>query len=411
MQIASRDSFFKVSILLIIILGYFQLLSIEAIPRDLRIISGFAAIILIFFMLIIKTVYGKEKDIPKNFSLPIILFIISLFLSTVVSKVHHNQSFILSLWISRGLFFYFLYYMLHAYKYNKQTLEKLFLFLGLLTIVAFYLQTFLFPIRIFDVRMSIDRGTLRLFLPSMSFTIIAYFYFLNRFFKNNKLLPIIIALLALSIFVLQATRQLIASLVLLTIINVFRSKEIKSRLFIVLLIIIGMGSVFIIFYDLFMEIFAVSKVQASGTKESVRLKAIEYFTGEFQPSTLSYILGNGEGHEASMYGLKLAYLRLGKGLYLSDIGIIGDYVRYGILFVIAAVIMLTRLLTIKVPSDYEYLRYFVYLQLFSLFTSKGVFGVPSISIIIIAYLFDLGNYQLKKESSESTKNNTKRSIE
>ncbi len=400
MQVAARDSVFKIIVLLFIIFGYFQLFSLDAIPRDLRVISGFVAISLIFLMLIVKVVYDStERKIPKNFSLPIALFLLALFLSIPVTKAYHNQSFILSIWISRGLFFYFLYYMLHAYDYNRRTLEKFFIFIGLFTILAFYIQTFIYPTRIFDVRMSIDRGTLRLFLPSMSFSIIVYFYYLNQFFKSNKALPIIIALLALSIFILQATRQLIASLVLLTIINLFRSKEVKSRFLISFLILIGMGAVFLIFYDLFIELFTVSKVQTSGQRESVRIKAIEYFTGKFQPSFLTYIFGNGEGHEASQYGLKMVYLQLTKGLYLSDIGIIGDYVRYGVIFVIAAIIMLARLLTIKVPKHYEYLRYFVYLQLFSLFTSKGVFGVPSITLIIIAYLFDLGNYELKKENA------------
>ncbi|MBE0654131.1 MAG: hypothetical protein IH594_10060, partial [Bacteroidales bacterium] len=374
---ANSNSFYFI-ILLIINIGYFQFFAFNAIPREIRIISGFGSILIIAVFLIVKYIYGNTDEIKKRFALPSILFIVAMLLSTIVSKAEHHQSFALSIWISRGIFFYLLYFFLHAYKFDRQTIEKVVLSIGLITIVFFYIQTIIYPTQIFDVRMTIDRGTLRLFLPSMGYTILAYFYFLNRYFKDNKLLDVIIVILALSIFILQATRQLIASLVLLTILNLFRSKEVKSRSLIIFLLTIGMGALVIVFYDLFVEIFAVSKSQAGDTKESIRSMAISFFLNDFQPSTSAYILGNGEGHQASPYGMKLRFLQLSKGFYLSDIGIVGDYVKYGILFVIAALIMLIKFLTIKVPREYEYLRYFVYLSLFTLFTSRGIFGAPNI---------------------------------
>ncbi len=377
------------------------------VPRPARIISEFAAIAVIILFLLIKQTYYSEKEAPKNFVLPISLFIISMLLSTIVTKFYHNQSYLLSVWISRGVFFYFLYFLLHALKFEKRQLEKIIINLGLITIGLYYVQTILYPLQLFDVRMSIDRGTLRLFIPSMGFTLLAYFYYLNKFFKDNKPIDIIIALLCYSIFILQATRQLIASLALLTIINLFRSRQVKSRFFLVLFILIGMVAMFFIFFELFMEMFAVSHEQTSGSDtESIRVMAARYFLTEFFPSDLAYILGNGEGHQASPYGMKLLGLQLIQGYYLSDIGLVGDYVRYGAIFVLAAFIMLYRLLTIRVAPDYEYLRYYVYLKLFTIVTGKGIFGVPDLVIILVAFMFDLGNQEYKKSLDAKKSENT-----
>jgi len=388
-RVTNRDFHFYT--ILFVVLGYYQFIKFTLVPRPARILSEFAAIIVIILFLLIKQAYYSEKEAPKNFIFPISLFIISMFLSTIVTNFYHNQSYLLSIWISRGIFFYFLYFLLHAYKFEKKQLEKIIINIGLITIGLYYIQTILYPMQLFDVRMTIDRGTLRLFIPSMGFTIIAYFYYLNKFFKNNKPVDIIIALLCYSIFILQATRQLIASLALLTIINLFRSKQVKSRFFLVIFILIGMVAMFFIFFELFMEMFSVSHEQTGGETESPRIKAIRYFLSEFFPSDLAYILGNGEGHQASPYGMKLLGLQLLRGYYLSDIGLIGDYVRYGAVFVLAAFIMLFKLIAIKIDPEYEYLRYYVFLQLFTIVTGKGIFGVPDLVIILIAYMFDLGN--------------------
>ncbi len=380
------------------------MIEFTAIPRAVRILSQFAAIIVIILLLMFKQIYFREDERPKNFTFPVFIFIVAMLLSGLVARYYHHQPYFLSVWMSRAILFYFLYFLLHAYKIEKAQLEKIIIGLGLLTVGLFYFQTVLYPTKIFDVRMTIDRGTLRLFIPTMGFTLISYFYFLNKFFNDNKIKHGILVLLCYSIFILQATRQLIASIALLTIINLFRSKQVRSRLLIVFLIGLGMVAMFFIFFDLINEMIAVSQQQIGAEEESTRMRAARFFLTKFPPNDLAYILGNGEGHQASPYGMKMLYLQLTHGYYLSDIGLIGDYVRYGILFVIGAIIMLVKLIRIKVPPEYEYLRYQIFLSLFTLLTGKGVFGSPSITLILIAYLFDIGHHELRlkqKNKNES----------
>ena len=402
MDIESKSKYnFGFFVVLVVIIGYFQLFRLTIFPREIYVLSRFAAVIIIILFIIIKYVYIKGEELPKNFVLPINLILLSALISPIMAASYHSQPYFLSIWVSFGIFFYLFYFLLHSVKIEKKLLENIIISIGLITIVLFYVQFFLYPTRIYsdEVRMSLDRGTLRLFLPGMNFTIIAYFYYINKFFKTNQISFVVIAMFAFSIFILQATRQLIASIALLTILFIFRAKEIKSRLLIILLTSIGLVALFFSFYDLFTEMFLVTQFQATEQEDNIRIRAARYFLTDFIPNDLAYIFGNADGHQRSPYGMKLFILSTFNGYYLSDIGIVGDYVRYGAIFLVGAIIMLVRLIRIKVDPEFEYLRYYVYLMLLTMFTGGGDFGSPNILIILIAYLFDLGNYKLKINSS------------
>jgi hypothetical protein len=384
-------------IILFIIIGNFQLFRLAVLPSSINKLASVIAVIIIITFLVLKYLYKKEAELPKNFWFPIILILISALLSPIMALSYNNQPYFLSIWISFSLFFYLFYFLLHSVKIEKKALEKIIINIGLVAILLFYIQYFLFPVRIFDetVKMTIARGTLRLWVPAMSFAIFSYFYFLDKFFKENSFRFIFMALLAFSIVVLNATRQLIAAMALLTIISLFRSKEVKSRLLISGLVIVGFFALFFSFYDIFMELYLVSQNQAATAEDNVRIRAARYFLTEFMPNNLAYILGNADGHENSPYGIKLLKLKIVNGFFLSDIGLIGDYVRYGAIFLLGAIIMLIRLIVIKVDPEYEYMRYYIFLVLFTLVTGGGDFGGPNIAIILIAYLFDVGNYKYK----------------
>jgi hypothetical protein len=388
-------------IILFVIIGYFHLFRLSVLPSSFNKLAGIIAVLIIITFLILKFIYKNEPELPKNFLLPVILILISALISPIMALSYNGQPYFLSIWISFNLFFYLFYFFLHSVKIDKESLEKIIINIGLVAIMLFYIQYFLYPVRIFDetVKMTIARGTLRLWVPAMSFAIFSYFYFLDNFFRKNSFRFILMALLAFSIVVLNATRQLIAAMALLTIIFLFRSKEVKSRLLISALVVVGFFALFFSFYDIFMELYLVSQNQAETVEDNVRVRAARYFLTEFMPNDLAYFLGNADGHESSPYGVKLLKLKLINGFYLSDIGLVGDYVRYGVIFLLGAIIMLIRLITIKVDREYEYMRYYILLVLFTLVTGGGDFGGPNIAIILIAYLFDIGHHKYKSAKS------------
>jgi hypothetical protein len=402
-------SYFNIGSLIlfgVIVIGDLGLFKLVFIPTTASKLLPLVGIIVIIIFLVLGWVYGSNVKVHKNFALPIFLFLLSAFISPFVALNYYNQPYYLSIWISISLLFYLFYFLLHSIDIETRVLERMIISIGIFVIILFYIQYVLYPIRIFNegVLIRLDRGTLRFWVPGMGFAVVTYYYCLNRFFQKNKLKYLIVVLLIFIMYVIQGTRQSIASLLLLSIIFFFRSKEVKSRMLIIVLALGGAITVFFTFYDLLFEMYRVSQLQFSSTEENVRVRAAIYFLTDFMPSNWAYIFGNAGGHQRSLYGQYTLRLSTVYGFWLSDIGLIGDYVKYGLLFLIGAIIMLFKLVTMKVKPEYEYLRYYIYGIILTLFTGRGNFGTADMMIIIIAYLFDRGSLNMK--NNRQNHNNT-----
>ena len=256
------------------------------------------------------------------------------------------------------------------------------------------------------------RGTIRLFVGGMICTQAAYFYFLNQFFAKNKLHYLFLSLLCLSIFILQGTRQLIFGMAFLTLINLLFAKRIQSRFLITLILSMAVISVFLVFREIFDEIYKVSATQAQYLGTGIRIKAARFFLTSFMPTKWAYLFGNGDSGLASAYDQRIILYALKYGYYISDIGILGDYVKYGAVFLLAGIYMVIKVLLFKAGPEVQFLKYYVLSQCFTLVTGYGIFGGADIVMILILYVFDVNRaeilsekYSLESNSENSSLNN------
>jgi hypothetical protein len=199
----------------------------------------------------------------------------------------------------------------------------------------------------------------------------------------------LLGLASLSIFILQGTRQLIFALIFLTMVYILFTKKVRSKILISLLFSIALAAVFFAFQDIFFELTRISSSQAQNISGGIRLRAIKYFLTDFMPSAWAYLFGNGDPGMNSLYSQKMSFLVFKYGFYLSDIGIIGDYVRYGLIFTLAGLAMIVKSVRFKISSDYSYLKYYILSQCFTFFTGYGIFGGVDIFIMLILYVFDM----------------------
>jgi len=249
-------------------------------------------------------------------------------------------------------------------------------------------QFTLYPTRILDINIIEGRGTIRLFVYGMLCTQVAYFYFLNRFFENNKLSDLILAMVSLSIFVLQGTRQLLFAMAFLTLINLFFSKRVKGRFLKIGILALSSFAVFLIFREIFVELTKVSTSQVNDLAGGIRIKAARFFVTTFMPSEWAYVFGNGVSAEGSIYDQKMSLYAIKYGFYLADIGVIGDYIKYGIVFVMAGLILVFKSLRFKISPEYNFLKYYILTQCFTLVTGYGIFGGVDVILLLILYVFD-----------------------
>ncbi len=380
------------------VIGVLEFFRFSIIPTPLVERIQFVMPIFCLCLLIVFSRYFRHrnnKQIELNFKTPIVLLLTGWILSMVVCQLYHGQNYVISLFATRLIFNYTFYFFLHTFRFDKELIIKSIIIIGVVALGVYFIQYTIYPTRILSTRMSIDRGTIRLFVPGLNAAIIIFFIYINQFFEKRKILPLIIAMICYSAFILQATRQIIFGIALLTVINIFISQQIRSRGLIIFLLGIGVVSVVFAFQELFLSMIELSQSQSS-EGETTRTKTIRFFMTEFQTDFITYIFGNGEGHPASSYGRTMDMYKLAYNRYLNDIGILGDYVRYGVLFVIGGLMLMIKSFYIKVQPGMQVFKYYFAFLLLTSITSKGVFGTADVIMVMTLYVLDVSKYEHSK---------------
>ncbi len=371
-------------------------------PERIIFLSQFGVAAMMFAVILVDQIYGKEKKTELNFRDPVLLIFTGVFLSMIIASAYHNQSYILTFWAQRFMYFYLFYFFLHVLKPDIKELEKIVLTLGILYAVSFLIQYIIYPSILFSVRQDVERGTIRIFIPGSSFMGLSLYMCLNRFYKQNKLRYVFLVVIFISIMILTGTRYALAVTFLAIIASLIFSKIIRSRYVIYTLILIAIIPLFYIFEEIFVGMIGVSEEQAVDFQENVRIRATRFFLDDFFPNTLAYIFGNGQDHMGSTYGIHVNYYKLAYGFYQSDIGVIGDFSKFGLFFAVGAMWLLVKAWRAPLTPETSYLK-------FSLLSSTlvlpvaGVFSNPfSIAVLcIIMYIFDINIKERKQARNET----------
>ncbi len=387
----------KVSIIIFIALSALELFNFTFLGADFTKAFQMAGIAALFIILIVNVVYQKEVNFERHFNFEVFIILLGVFLSMFMAQWGHDQSISTTIIAQRFMYFYLMYWVLHSVKPKIEDLEKIIYWLGITFSVFYLIQFFLYPTVVFDVRIAPDRGTVRIFLTGFTFLVLAYFLTLNKLFEYFSIEKLFSLFLFISILILMGTRQVIFSVILLTLLNVLFSKKVKSKVLIVLLISAAIFPVIILFQEIFLSLIELSKSQTESLAENVRIRAAVFFLTELFPNTFSYFTGNGADSTNSYYGFLIQMYRDAYGFYQSDIGIIGDYTRFGALFVLGAFMILFKIIFGKITSHYVYIKFFFITVLLTLFTGGGPFAQSDsiIAICFTLYIIDLNRHEEK----------------
>lgn len=366
------------------------------IPKQAIFLILFASGALITISVIVGVIYDKSKKFPFNFPIEISLILIASILGIFGAQIFHGQSAGLSIWQERYMLFYFFYFLLHMIRLTPRDIERLILLMAIIYAFSFLLQFAIYPRIVFDVRLQDSRGTIRIFLPGGGFAVLAYFMCLQYFFVTNKLKYFYLVLLFLATFILSGTRQIILPVLFVTGLQIVFSKRVKSRGLIILIIGLSIVPVFYLFQDIFISLIEVSEEQGGSDDEDIRLRAATFFLTEFFPSKWAYLTGNGHAHMAARYGIEVHGYKINQGFYQSDVGIVGDFAKFGILIFIATIAVFWKLFRIKIEQKRMYLKSFILITVMGLLFGSPFTHPSSIVIYMtIFYLVDVSVYELK----------------
>ena len=392
----------KQLIVLFIFLSSATFFRLTYLPKNFMLLISFGSTMLMAVTVILSIIYDRGKKFKQNFGIEISLILLSLLFAVFGAKWGHNQDFILTAWVQGNMYFFFFYFFLHTIRIRPEELMQMVLIMAFLYIGLFLLQYVLYPKILFGTRVQEARGTIRIFLPGGSFAGIIYFYFLQLIFTSKDKKYIIYLFLYLMIPLLQGTRSSIVTILFGTLLYILVSKRVKSKFFIMVLIFISGILVFLIFQDIIMNLVAVSQEQTALEGDDVRILSARFYLTEFYPSKLNYLIGNSQSHMMSSYGLRVWFYQVTYGFYLSDIGIIGEFVKYGVLYIISVFLIIRKIFIIKIEPKYAYFKYWAVLLIIEEILG-GAFSKPTsiIVILLVLYCIDISSYELKHKKIET----------
>lgn len=365
-------------------LGFFTLL----IPVPVVKATVLLGVLLVIFFLLVHMVYGTGPIIRKHFLIEVVIIIIALITSAIAAEFFHSQSILNTLFAQYEFYFFFFYFLIHLIKPDPDKLLNMFVWLGYVYAVIYFLQYLAYPVEIVSSRSLEDRGTVRILLPGSEFMFTAWFILLSRYFTNRKIIHIIGLLPFILVIVLLATRQVMAATALLTLLNIILSKKLKSKILVVFLIALSIIPFYYLFQGVFEQIVAVSEKQQTNIQEDIRFLAARYFLFDLNHNPIWIFTGNGMPAPHSDYGRFMFRLADDLGYNQSDVGIIGDMSKFGILYALAQIIYLIKLSVYRTREKYSFIRYDALMILMTMFTGAGLKASNIVLICCIFYIFD-----------------------
>jgi len=383
----------SIGIICLVFLSSTEFFRIFFLSRQIIYLLQFGVIGVLLAINLFNIVYWKRESLPRKFRFGFILISIGVGLSVYFAYVYNYQNVIITLWAQRTVYFYLFYSTLHILRIRPDLLIKLVFFFGVLYSVLYILQYVTFPTKIFDVRQELDRGTVRIFLKGASYKGFAFLFCLQEILFRNSRKHIYYALFFLSVTFLTGSRSILLNDALIIVLAVIFSKKVKSKYLLIFLLALVMIPIYFIFQDIFTQLFEISLKQGQNAENNVRARAIHYFLNNFSPNKLSYLTGNGEFHFSSPYGQKVASLMFYNGYYMSDVGIVGAFIKYGAIFILGGLFIIFKSLFTRVNTHYMFLRYYLINTIISIvLASTFTTAYSIIAICLICYILDAKDY-------------------
>ncbi len=352
-------------------------------------------VLIVFGLLMVYIVYANDDGIRKRFRTEIVMIFIALIISAFAAEFFHEQSILTTLFSQYEFYVFIFYFLLHRMRPDSVKIVDMFVWLGYIYCFIYFLQYFAYPAKIVSSIIFNDRGTIRIFMPGSQYIFASWFILLSRYFISKKLINIIGLIPIFIVFILLGTRQVLATIILLTLLNILLSRSIKSKVTTYILIALMLIPFYFLFQGIFDQLFEVSKKAQNGMKDNIRIMAANYFLFDFNRNPLWLLTGNGMPGPHSHYGVFLSDISDKLGYYQSDIGIIGDLSKFGILFALAQLMFMIKMVFLKYSEKHAFIRYNAIAMILTMFTGAGLGSGIIVFSCLMFYIAEVDNSKPK----------------
>ena len=197
--------------------------------------------------------------------------------------------------------------------------------------------------------------------------------------------------------IMTLTRMYIAISIAISLFVILRKAKVYVKILFILSVLVGIY--YVTSSQAFYDIEKLTNQEISQNENYVRVVAAYFYLNNFSPNNYAKYLGNGEASRSTSYGKYVTRLENDLHMNEQDIGFIGLFVKFGILSIIAYIIIYFRIFQIKVPKEFLYIKMYMIFLLINGFNCSATFHTDFIaSIAITLYLFHYFEYLPDDES-------------
>lgn len=387
--------------------------SFQAIPDSVYDIIDVLTIISLTAIYIFEKI-KQHKTNHLIFGKSIFFFIFLPFVSAIAAYAYHDQSYLSSILALRMNLLWLFYFLLHFYNPSVKRIITLILVIGCVWAVLTIVQQFTYPYYIFYTRSDNEKGSFlragiyRFMLYRHHYGLFIVLYFFYQYLAHEKTSSLWYVALGLVGFYFFGTRQFLAvTLILMGLMPLFLKKGKRSiALFSVFLVV---GLVIIFANTLFDKILTLTLDDFQ--EDNIRLMSIDLYLNKYWPDDyFSRVIGNGTNYFANTkYGKEITNFEQELGLYRADIGVIGTYNEFGMIYIVN--ILVFNFVGIKdkyYTKDTKFLKLFFICSLLLLPLSVYYSNPSAIPFFcLICYLVDKSYYQAKVTYQQKKLSNNK----
>ncbi|MBE7639947.1 hypothetical protein GUB10_06350 [Salegentibacter sp. BLCTC] len=345
---------------------------------DARFLDNSLLNYLLFLTLIVTVFISVPYVLPTNkgFVFPVQLLLIAMFISIIMAGLYWDQSLLDSLIAVAPYLIVFIFFYLWHIQFPVNILEKIIVFYGSLYILLYVFEfitsgTVYFGKPLWGDEFLVSRGITRIIFPGGGVFVLTSFIAINKLTSQdkNRWFWLLLAIAGIVIPVMQVTRQFIVGILLIYLYHVIRSIRIWKKLVVFASLVSIIIFLQYVNHPIIDGLIDSTRNDANLGSNYIRVLAGEFFLTDFSPNLSTQILGNGVPYfGVSNFGLYVDSLGVTQEYFLSDVGIIAVYVMFGVLAIIAYLLIFIKSFIIPLPGNFQYLKYYLWFMLLTSLT-------------------------------------------
>lgn len=305
---------------------------------DGKFVSQICRMVLLLFIPVVLLNYNRYPRVPLlKASMWLMFFGL---LSMVGAYVIHGQSFGDSFVVTSYAFVFLMFPLMYILKVDERSIIKLIFVIGVWWAFTEFIQQFTWPTYWFGGRGGTEEdgpemrnGIIRYGVGGGLFGLLMLFYSFQKYLEEGKRKYLIYIIIGLVGVYLTCTRQTIAASLGCLLVGLYLKGKMKLG---AMIGITALGVIIYLFSDtLFGEYIEMSQNDVEND-EYVRFIGYRFFGLEYnKDNPLAILIGNGYArYDHSAYGSEMEKYSLEYGLNLNDIGYVGTYFNYGLIYIL-----------------------------------------------------------------------------